>query len=108
VSHIDDEAYTRLGSAAKERVDAAVDRLLSDSMSRAREVLLRRRADLERLAQALIEYETLSGEEVSQIVEGREFVRTLRPSRDPPTPGAQPAEAIGLSARREENDSLAK
>ena len=69
-----------------ERIDAEIRRLIDDAEKTAREVLTERRDHLETLARSLLEFESLSGEEVDAVLRGEEIVR---PADDaaPPPPG---------------------
>jgi cell division protease FtsH len=56
-------------------IDAEVRRIISEQFSRAREIVLGQRDELKRIAEALIEYETLEGDEVQALIEGRTLTR---------------------------------
>lgn len=56
-------------------VDAEIKRLLTEAHAAATEILQRYDAELETLAQALIEYETLSGEEIKDLIAGKPLNR---------------------------------
>jgi len=56
-------------------IDEEVRRLVEAGESKAREILTTYRKDLDRIAGALLEYETLSGKEVTAILNGEEIVR---------------------------------
>ncbi len=58
-------------------IDAEVKRLVSGGWDEARKILKRKKADHEKLAQALLEYETLSGDEIRDLIE-----KGLPPNRD--------------------------
>ena len=58
-------------------IDAEVKRLVTSGWDEARKILTDKADDLEKLAQALLEYETLSGDEIKDILE-----RGLAPNRD--------------------------
>lgn len=49
-------------------IDAEVKRLVTSGWDEARKILKRKKSDHEKLAQALLEYETLSGEEISALL----------------------------------------
>jgi cell division protease FtsH len=51
-------------------IDAEVRRLVDEALTRAREIVTANREKLERVAQALLKYETLTGEEVAKLVAG--------------------------------------
>ena len=56
-------------------IDEEVRRLIDDAEIKAKEILMTRRDDLEHLAQALLEYETLTGDEVDAVLRGEAVVR---------------------------------
>jgi len=58
----------KAGPATKKIIDEEVRRILTESYQRAKKLLTSRRRDLDRLAKALIEYETLSGKEVVDLI----------------------------------------
>jgi cell division protease FtsH len=57
-------------------IDEEVRRLVNDGLKKAREVLTANRDKLEAITQALMEYETISGEEVQVVMRGEKIVRT--------------------------------
>ena len=57
-------------------VDAEIKRLLTDAHAEATKILQQFDNELEALAKALMEYETLSGEEIRDIIAGKEINRT--------------------------------
>src|SRR5579884_1865022 len=56
-------------------IDAEVRRLVEAGYAEATQILTAKRADLEVLAKGLIEFETLSGDEIKDLLEGRRPVR---------------------------------
>jgi cell division protease FtsH len=62
-------------------IDEEVRRIVETGEIKARSILTERRADLEKLARALLEHETLSGEESQAVIRGETIVR---PSGDEP------------------------
>ncbi|MES2833421.1 MAG: ATP-dependent zinc metalloprotease FtsH [Pseudomonadota bacterium] len=58
-------------------IDSEVKRLVTEGWDEARKILKRKKADHEKLAQALLEYETLSGEEIRDLLE-----KGIAPNRD--------------------------
>ncbi len=95
-----------VSEATAEIIDAEVKRLTQSGFDEARRILTERIEDLHILAKAMLEYETLSGEEIKDVIKGiapvRELEETQRPSLsnaavplthvDPePTPQAEPA-----------------
>jgi cell division protease FtsH len=61
----------------KELVEEEVRRFIQDGYDRAMEIITERDVEFERLAQGLLEYETLTGDEIKRVMEG------LPPSEDP-------------------------
>jgi cell division protease FtsH len=61
-------------STAKE-IDSEVKRIVMDSYNRAKELLSDHRDELNRLAEALLELESLSGEEIDKVIRGEKIVR---------------------------------
>ena len=57
-------------------VDAEIKRLLTEAHAQAVEILKKYDKELEALAQALIEYETLSGDEIKEVIAGKPLNRT--------------------------------
>ena len=55
----------------QELIDAEVRRLVDEGYATARRILKERREDLERLAQGLLEYETLTGDEIIKVIAGK-------------------------------------
>jgi cell division protease FtsH len=68
-------------------IDEEIRRLLSEAYERARSIVSEKRAELERIAQALLLYETLNGDEIARLVKG-EAPEALRPG--PTEPPATP------------------
>ncbi|MBR6355322.1 MAG: cell division protein FtsH, partial [Alphaproteobacteria bacterium] len=56
-------------------VDAEIKRLLTEAHTQATDILKKYDNELELLAQALIEYETLSGDEIKDVIEGKPLNR---------------------------------
>ena len=77
------------------KIDAEVRKLIDTALNEARRILTERLDDLHTLAQSLLEYETLSGEEITGVLSGvkpkREEAETLRP--------VGPAVAVPISPR---------
>jgi len=68
---VDEQTYGMISEKAREKIDAAVEDLLNESYQRARSILIERRRELDDVAKALIENETLSREEISLAIEGK-------------------------------------
>ncbi|MFZ4122238.1 MAG: ATP-dependent zinc metalloprotease FtsH [Caulobacterales bacterium] len=70
------------------KIDSEVKRLVDHGFDEARRILTEKRQDLENLAQALLEYETLSGEEIFKVMRGEKLDRPddMMMPQLPPTP----------------------
>ncbi|OYX59125.1 MAG: cell division protein FtsH [Brevundimonas subvibrioides] len=74
-------------------IDAEVRKLVTSGWDEARQILTDRAADLETLAQALLEYETLSGEEIKDLLE-----KGAAPNRDENNfPNAGPSVSVPVT-----------
>jgi cell division protease FtsH len=91
-------------------IDIEIRRIVTDGENKAREVVGACRKELEAITQALMEYETISGDEVSALLRGEKIVRKtdddgpkdqlgsavptsggrLRPRGEPGTGGMEP------------------
>jgi cell division protease FtsH len=70
------------------KIDAEIKRLVEGGYEEARRIISERREDLEKLAKALLEYETLTGEEIQKVLKGEKLDRPEdQPAAPrPPTP----------------------
>ncbi|CCI45147.1 hypothetical protein ABG067_005493 [Albugo candida] len=62
-------------STTRKTIDDEVKKLCDASYERARHILDTKKSDLEKIAQALLEYETLTGGEIKKILKGEELTR---------------------------------
>jgi cell division protease FtsH len=67
-----------------EMIDAEVKRLVLEGYERARQILTEHRDELEAVAQALLEYETLTGEEIQKAIKGEPIDRPDAADKLPP------------------------
>jgi cell division protease FtsH len=74
-------------------VDSEVKRIVDDAYTRARQILTDQNHELETLAQALLEYETLSGDEIRDLLAGKTISRGDLPKRP-----AKPKKSSGTRA----------
>jgi cell division protease FtsH len=85
----------------QETIDREVRRLVQEAYEKAKQILSDKRADLEMLANALLEFETLSGEEIKGLLVGKRPVRDESVSTPPPrgtvvpTTGPKPEPDVG-------------
>jgi cell division protease FtsH len=75
--------------ATAEQIDQEVRKLIDDSYQTAKETLNAHRDKLETIAKALLEYETLDGSQIKEIVDHGRLINP--PPGITPTPPKQPA-----------------
>jgi len=86
--------------ATAQKIDAEIKRLIDNGYQRAMDILLRHRGALDDLARALLEFETLDGSHVRDIME---HGRMMNPPRSkPPTPPPVPSETPARENGEEE------
>jgi ATP-dependent metalloprotease len=93
--------YSRLSSATKELMEKEVRRIIEEARERATKLLTSNREGLERLANALVEYETLNKEEMEKVVRGEKLPDKLKidnhvPVKVPEAEKPGPMGGIGL------------
>lgn len=76
--------YARLSSETKQEVESEVRRLVEEGRERAMKLLTENRIKLERLANALVEYETLGKDEMEAVVRGEKLPNKIKASSDTP------------------------
>ncbi|HYS49242.1 MAG TPA: ATP-dependent zinc metalloprotease FtsH [Xanthobacteraceae bacterium] len=64
-----------ISEATVQKIDGEIKRLVEAGYAEAQHILTEKRADLEVLAKGLLEYETLSGEEIKDLLDGKPPVR---------------------------------
>lgn len=67
--------YDSLSSETKQEIEREVRRLIEEARDRATIILTERRNELELLTKALVEYETLTKEEMEQVLQGEKLNR---------------------------------
>ncbi|KAK5114431.1 hypothetical protein LTR85_010254 [Meristemomyces frigidus] len=70
--------YARLSSETKQRIENEVRRLVEEGRERAVKLLTDNREGLNRLANALVEYETLDRDEMERVVRGEKLPEKLK------------------------------
>ena len=73
-----------VSEATADLIDAEVRRIVDEAYDDAENILKKHNDELERLAQGLLEYETLNGEEIKIIVEGGSLSRNVTSDDEPP------------------------
>jgi cell division protease FtsH len=88
--------------ATVQKIDSEIRRLVEEGYNQATKILTERRADLEALAKGLLEYETLSGDEIQDLLKGK------KPNREsvlePTTPRASAVPPAGKPRPRPDPD----
>ncbi|HTQ69932.1 MAG TPA: ATP-dependent zinc metalloprotease FtsH [Acidocella sp.] len=81
-----------VSEATAREIDDEVRRIIDHAYAEAKRILTERRADLESLAQGLLEYETLSGDEIQQVLRGEKIIRKVvdEPMQDSNRRGSVP------------------
>ncbi|GEO39228.1 cell division protease FtsH [Skermanella aerolata] len=80
--------HKNMSDATAAQVDAEVRRIVDDAYGTARKVLTENLDQLHTLGKGLLEYETLSGEEINALLRGEAIIRTDK--QDTPPPPKQP------------------
>lgn len=75
--------YDTLSSETKAQIETEVQRLLDESYERCRKLLTDHRKELDLLAQALVEYETLDKDEVIKVIRGEKLTDRISIPRGP-------------------------
>jgi cell division protease FtsH len=86
------------------KIDGEIKRFVEDGYQMARKIISERRADLELLAKGLIEYETLTGDEIKDLLLGK---KPMRESASEPTPRGSAVPSAGKSRPRPEAGDVA-
>ncbi len=92
-----------ISESTAQKIDNEVRRLVEQGLSEARNILTAKRADLETLAKGLLEYETLSGDEIKDLLDGKPPVR--EGFSEPSQPRASAVPPAGKSRPRQEPDA---
>jgi cell division protease FtsH len=87
-----------ISESTAQKIDAEIRRLVEAGYAEARKILTDRQTDLESLAQGLLEYETLSGDEIVDLIKGKPPVRDT--GDEPPARGAPVVPSAGKGRPR--------
>ena len=71
------QQHKSVSEATAQEIDAEVKRIIGHAYSEAKRILTERLDDLHALANGLLEYETLSGEEIRAVIRGEKLVRKV-------------------------------
>ncbi|MBM6581699.1 ATP-dependent zinc metalloprotease FtsH [Microvirga sp. BT689] len=84
-----------ISEATSQKIDSEVRRLVEDGLNDARRILTEKQHELEGLARGLLEYETLSGEEIRNLLDGQPPVRDTGDAVTPTRGSAVPTAGRG-------------
>ncbi|MEI8144155.1 MAG: ATP-dependent zinc metalloprotease FtsH [Alphaproteobacteria bacterium] len=90
-----------VSESTAQKIDEEVKRLVQEGYDTAMKILTENRAEFEMLAKALLEYETLSGDEIKGLLEGTPPVRDVETEKQQGRSSAVPSAGRG---RRPAND----
>ena len=79
------------------KIDSEIKRLVDDGYKTARTILTKKKQDLEALAQGLLEYETLSGDEITDLLNGKP---PSRDDDDSAKPKAKPGSSVPVTKKK--------
>jgi cell division protease FtsH len=82
-----------ISQATVQKIDAEIQRLVECARDEAKRILTRNRTNLDVLAKGLLEYETLSGDEIERLLAGRLPIREVLSS--PSAPGSSTVPSLG-------------
>ncbi|KAI9744723.1 MAG: hypothetical protein M1818_001648 [Claussenomyces sp. TS43310] len=75
-----DSNHDRLSSGTKRLIESEVQRTIEEGRLRATQLLVDKKKELELLAKALVDYETLNKEEAYKVIKGEKLARPIMPS----------------------------
>jgi cell division protease FtsH len=84
-----------ISEATSQKIDSEVRRLVEDGLNDARRILTEKRHELEALAHGLLEYETLTGEEIRNLMDGQPPIRETGDAVTPARGSAVPTAGRG-------------
>ena len=85
-----------VSEATAQKIDAEIRRIIEDCYSRAANILTEHKNDLDTLAHGLLEYETLTGDEITALLKGIPPVRT---PYEEPEPQRGPGPSVPAAGR---------
>jgi cell division protease FtsH len=80
------QGQSNVSPDTQEKIDEEVRKIVDEGYETAKRILTEKRDDLERLAQGLLEYETLTGSEITRVIAG-EALKRGDDDTDTPSPG---------------------
>ena len=89
-----------VSEATAQKIDAEVRRIIEETYTRAKQILQDRLEDLHTVAKGLLEYETLTGDEIKALLRGERPVRT--PYEEPEPQPQRPSGTVPAAGRPRE------
>jgi cell division protease FtsH len=86
-----------ISEATSQKIDAEVRRLVEAGLADATRIITEKRDELEILAKGLLEYETLTGDEIIALFQGRPPIRDTSDPTPPPPPRPSAVPSTGAS-----------
>jgi cell division protease FtsH len=86
------------------KIDQEVKRLIDEAYAKAKEILLKYKDKLDAIALALLEYETLDGSHIKEIMEHGRLINPPENKSKPPPPPPLPKAADPRPAKQEDED----
>ena len=86
-----------ISEATAQKIDDEIHRIIDESYQRAKDILVSRQSDLNVLARGLLEYETLTGDEIIALLKGIPPVRT--PYEDPVLPSRGEGTSVPVAGK---------
>jgi cell division protease FtsH len=86
-----------ISEATAQKIDSEIHRIIDESYTRAKDILTSRQSDLNVLARGLLEYETLTGDEIIALLKGIPPVRT--PYEDPVLPSRGEGTSVPVAGK---------
>jgi cell division protease FtsH len=93
-----------VSEATAQKIDAEVRRLVSQGYEDARKILTEKRDQLEAVAKALLEFETLTGEEIKGLMAGQRVSRPTDGGDGTKGPASSAVPSAGVAKPREDSD----
>jgi cell division protease FtsH len=94
-----------ISEATARLIDEEVRRIIDEAETKAKEILSAHMDDLHKLTKGLLEYETLSAEEVQRVLRGEDIDRS-EPSETPKSPGGGRRSSVPSSGRPKDSGGM--